>query len=403
MLAKQGKWSGGITPYGYKSLKQTDGTHSYFVLMQDEKEIETAKFIFRKYSELQSLNALTDFLNNNGYRSRSGVEFQASTLRRMIQNPVYVIADIDAMNYFTQLGCNVCYTEEDTVDSNKNQYGILPYNRTKSTNKGIIPNTPDKWIITQSRHKAIITGAEYIRLMNIMDNNRKSAYGGKPRQRNTYNPECLLSGILKCKCGAYMRPKKTRTGNYFYTCETKMKTHKQKCQNVNLNYKVADGLVLNEIFNYQVNDNQVGKQLTLMQNQLNTIDTDINSQIKATIKKIERNRKKVDVLTDTMLDELLENDNQEQKTKIRKFYNNKINMLLEENNILEKKLQEMQDKDKVKSDMQITIDKIESAIDYLHKNYNDLSMQQKRETLKTIIDKVVFDGKNLNIFIRGVL
>ena len=104
-LAKTGRWLGGTTPLGFDSEPITYIDHEgkqkkMYKLSPIKGELEIVKLIFDKYLEFQSLSQLEVFCLQNNIKTRKGKDFGKITLRRILTNPVYCKADIDAYNYF---------------------------------------------------------------------------------------------------------------------------------------------------------------------------------------------------------------------------------------------------------------------------------------------------------------
>lgn len=79
--ASSGGYSGGRAPYGYKVVNG--------VLRIDESEAEVVRIIFEKKDSMPML-WIAEWLNNNGYRSRSGGKFYTSNIKTVIENePTY--------------------------------------------------------------------------------------------------------------------------------------------------------------------------------------------------------------------------------------------------------------------------------------------------------------------------
>lgn len=77
--ASRGGYSGGRTPFGYKAV---DGQ---MVIVPEEAEI--VKIIFRmKDDETKTYKSIVDFLNDKGYKNRSGTNFSISTVQTIYEN-----------------------------------------------------------------------------------------------------------------------------------------------------------------------------------------------------------------------------------------------------------------------------------------------------------------------------
>lgn len=390
MLAKTGRWLGGTAPLGYKSLEHTvtDGQNkkSYFTLETDEDNVELAKLIFRKYSELQSLNATEIYLNETCNYTRNGNEWDKANIKRILSNPTYCMADKDSLKYFTKLGCIVCFDENDCEKG----YGIAVYNRHPGSSRQEI--RPNEWIIAISTHKPLLTGKEWIRIQNIIEEHGKDAYGGRNNSKRSLNPRSVLSGVLFCSCGDYMRPK-LASGTMHYMCVTKEKTKKKACSNRNINGDELDKLVLDEIFAYDVDGSNVNNQLKELKRKINQVDNDIHIRTKSLNEQKRENEMSIKNLIKALASGASE------------FTISEINIQIEElkkaNELIDEELKSLSDKDSVHSQLHISLKTMEEAMLYLKNNFKDISIENKREFIKKIIQKIVWDGENVHIFIRG--
>jgi site-specific DNA recombinase len=392
MLAKSGKWTGGTTPLGYKSVKVNNGDKSYFVLDFDENQIDLVKLIFNKYSEINSVNGVETYLRENGYKTQKGNEWNGSNLKRILINPIYCIADKDSIEYFTKLGSVVCFDLSDCNGEN----GILPYNRFAGQKRTI--QSPEKWVITVSKHKGILTGKEWIRIQELIKQNSSNCFGGKPSTRRTINPKSILSGLLYCSCGAYMRPKIYPSGNMYYLCERKANTKKQECQVKNVNGDDLDKLILDEIFAYDVKERSVYNQLQALKGRINSINNELDVVISRLENKKAENAKRIKNLTYVISQSIEMGTAQE----VINIYNEQINELIAENKNISIRINELLNSDFLRSEMTNNLNNISEAINYLRNNFDKLSIQNKREFMKKIIDKVIWDGNEAHIFIKGI-
>ena len=396
MLAKDGRWTGGTTPLGYKSVKKTytDGgkERSHFVLEFDESQIDLIKLIFKKYFEFHSANKVQKYLNDNGYKTQEGNKWDRNNLKRILTNPIYCIADQDSLDYFIKLGSNVCFTIED-CDGKK---GILPYNRFSGQKRELQDVT--KWIIAISQHDGIISGKQWIKIQEIIQRNHDIYLKKKPSRRQALNPKSILSGILFCSCGSYMRPKMYSSGSMYYICERKMNTNSTECSISNINGDELDKAILDELFSYGKDNSSINIQLESLQKKINSVDSEINKTIARLKKQQLENKKQADKLTNVITISMeLDTDKQ-----VIQHYNNKITELMNENSKLEKQIEELSDTSIIKDDMTKNLNNIVDSIEYLKTHFNDLSIQQRRELIKQITNKIVYDGENIHIFIKGI-
>lgn len=87
--AREGKWNGGLAPFGYI----IDSKEDTLVIAPDEAEI--VKIIFKKYvNEDMGIDAICNYLNQHGYEKRKGRDFELNYFTRglivnILDNPVY--------------------------------------------------------------------------------------------------------------------------------------------------------------------------------------------------------------------------------------------------------------------------------------------------------------------------
>ena len=174
-LAKLGRWLGGRTPAGYRSIATvgsiaSDGRERKAVKLElIESETEDIRLIFRKYIELRSLTALADHLKGMGIKSRLGREHTRVSLRGILSNPVYVINDIQAYEWFSRSGMQL-YADESEFDGEK---GMLAYNKTRQiSGKAVKHKALSEWVVAVGRHRGIIPGSEWAEVQELLEQNR---------------------------------------------------------------------------------------------------------------------------------------------------------------------------------------------------------------------------------------
>ena len=392
-LSKKGNWLGGTPPLGYKSVRHTFADErngkerSYCVLEFDEDSIDLVKLIFSKYSELQSINAVEQYLNDKKLFTRTGKPWDKSNVKRILINPCYCIADQDSYDYFERLGCEIYFTPESCSDNK----GILAYNRHAGRSKKISP--PEKWIIAKSGHQGLFSGKEWVRIQHLIEENGKNCYGGVPKTKQSFNKRSILSGLLRCaNCGDYMRPKMAN-GKMYYMCVTKEKSKKQQCAMCNIDGDLLDKLVLGEIFRYNVKGSVVNSQLSELRRKINSVEDDIANQIKSLSNKKKNNEKAIQNFMKAI-------SNGASELTIT-YINKQVAELSESNGIIDKQIAELNDKEKIQSQMHINLNNIEDAIVYLKNKFEKLSIENKREFLKRILERVEWDGENAGVFCTG--
>lgn len=391
MLAKEGRWLGGNPPLGYSSkevkiVDKNNNVKKYFCLEQNE-DIEIAKLLYSEMLKTASMTKVIEFCYIHKLKTTKKCDFSLSTLRSTLSNPMYCVADKKSLEYFKKLNCNICCTDDEC----DGKHGFSAYNKyNHDANKR---NNYDKWIITVGKHNGVISSDEWLKVQQILEANSHKSFNN----RKVHNSVALLSGILKCRCGAYMRPKRGRNTkksnyNFCYMCELKEKSKKSRCDCKNINGNVLDALVCNELFNYGIEDGIVNKQIKEISENLQ-VDTDINVREKIIENEIKKHKqlisnliKKIATDSSNVISELIQ-------IEVKK-YNDELKKLEEELNFLN--IQKTKTTDKIENFNQTM-----NSIKYLFEYFEDLTIVQKRDYLKNIIDKVVWDGENIDIFIKG--
>jgi site-specific DNA recombinase len=154
-LAKSGRWLGGTTPIGYKSVEIKGGIsesgkqRKAFRLDIVHEQAEMVRTLFRKYLELGSLTGVDNYCLENGIKTRQGKTYSRNTLKPIFTNPVYAAADSDTLAYLRSLGAEI-YADEAQFDG---EHGLIAYNKTDQSKPGAHKvNDISDWIISVGKH-----------------------------------------------------------------------------------------------------------------------------------------------------------------------------------------------------------------------------------------------------------
>lgn len=92
-IVEDGGFKGGIAPYGYnlvKSGRLNKRKHELYELALNETEAAVVRIIFKKYvREGYGAQRIATYLNNQGYRARTGKKWHHATIRGIICNLTY--------------------------------------------------------------------------------------------------------------------------------------------------------------------------------------------------------------------------------------------------------------------------------------------------------------------------
>lgn len=395
-LAKTGRWLGGNTPTGFDSLQiekiTIDGKKRKLFKLSDNDEMPIVITLFKKMLELKSLTKLETYTIQNDIKTKNGKYFTRWSLKNILTNPVYAIADKDTLEYFKKFDVEIYAEEKDFNGSN----GLMVYNKTehKGKNKIVIKRDIEDWIISIGKHKGNIIGKDWVEVQNLLLKNSDMRYR-KPSASNA-----LLSGILRCShCGSFMRPKlKNKTisedgrRRFDYMCELKERSRKQKCDCKNINGLEADDLVMEKIKEL-ANPNSLFYQ-SLKEISKNTFTEEYknNEELKALRSSLSKNEKDINALLDKIkyIDvELLDDISKE------------IKSLKEQNIKIEKQIKDLTNTNYDEINDKDTSDLVLHVLDTYFNEFDNLDLNTKRNLIKLLVSSITTDGEDITINFIG--
>ena len=258
-LAKDGRWLGGNTPMGFTVRRVTTGSgkgksaYSYLESIPEEKRM--VQRLYELFRMNRSIQTTAKQMNLEGFRTPSGAEFNASTTRLVLRNPIYCTADKRSYDYFIEHDGNVFGGLSDF----DGQHGLSAYNKTDqekfedSDSTFISPkfvqtveNKPiNKWIIAVGKHEGFISSEHWIETQALLDAIAEK-YNRPHRKTNA-----LLVGLVHCPiCGKRLNviSESDRWTNgkprFKYVCPG---YRKKTC-----NFKAVDGVLLDEFIVQQL-------------------------------------------------------------------------------------------------------------------------------------------------------
>lgn len=387
LMAKDSCWTGGTTPLGYISEKveYDDGgkVRSYFKLSVQESEAAIVQLIYSEYLRTHSCRAVEYHLLEKGYRTRRGVLFDDVAVRRILTNPVYCAVDDVSIAFFQERKCEVIATKGGTGNC-----GFMPYNRTNQLRE---PQPMDKWLVSEGAHKPLISSSDWIRVQTILEGNSGEYLRYAHRNKKDYKPIALLTGVIYCSCGAPMRPKRyTTSGDSFsYICTQKERSRNKLCSIHNCIGKEADAAIRELILTSDADENIISrhiKKLRKSEGQIQSYREDLSRNIS---KSISDKQKQADNLTLSLASGNLNGSAIE-------YVNKSLNALLKEIEELKHKLTKSAE---LAASDKSSISEFSSAMEYLSTNFERIPLLDRRELIKRIIDKIVWDGERLEVFL----
>lgn len=165
--AREGKWNGGrVLGYDIVDITTPSDKRKHTMLVINEKEAKTVKRIFELYLTGNGYKAIANRVNKEGHRGKRGKEFSISTIKTILENPVYV--------------------------------GMIRYdvrrNWTDKRRGDINPNP----VLQQGEHEPIISQLDWEKAQQILKER-----SNKPNR--VHGGTFPFTGVMKCpKCGAGM-------------------------------------------------------------------------------------------------------------------------------------------------------------------------------------------------------
>ena len=394
-LAKTGRWLGGNAPTGFKSeavSKVTvDGkTRKSFKLVPIPEEAEIPKLIFDLYTETDSLTAVEAELLRRRIKTKRGKDFTRFAIKAILQNPVYMAADEAAFEYFTQRQADVCFPKE-AFDG---KHGIMAYNRTdQEKGKTTILLPVSEWIIALGQHPGLVPSSQWIKVQESLERNKSRGYR-KPR-----NNEALLTGLLFCACGQRMYPKLSKRFTadgqpiYTYVCKMKERSKRQRCNKRNANGNLLDVAIIEQIKTLTEHDSSFLTQLEKSRQFYTGSRQQYETQLANLRTEYAENAKKVVGLVDALpsMGESI----------ARVPVTNRIEELSQINREVENRIHELEGLTSAYalSDGEFAL--LRQMLSMFRTNIDEMSVEEKRAAIRTVVRKVIWDGVNAHVVLFG--
>ncbi len=212
-LAKDDRWLGGETPTGFVSERVTTGSGknksalSFLVPVAEERAM--VEEIYSTFAETRSLLQTATRINAK-YSTKRGARFTTTSIRLILCNPIYCVADEYVHNYFMERDGNL-FGELAEFDGT---HGLSSYNKTDQVKvededstflnpkfSQLLSRKPiSEWIIAVGRHEGFITSKKWVATQMMLEAIAQK-YSRPHRKTNA-----LLSGLMHCPvCGKRLR------------------------------------------------------------------------------------------------------------------------------------------------------------------------------------------------------
>lgn len=394
-LAKTGRWLGGTTPTGYaseavKSIHVDGKTRKACRLKLIPEEAEVIKTIYDLYMETDSQTLTEAELIKRGLKTKNNKYFTRFSIKSILQNPVYMIADEDAYNYFVKVKSDL-FSDRKAFDG---VHGIMAYNRTcQEKGRTTKFRPPEEWIVAVGLHPGMIPGKVWAAVQESLERNKSKAYH-RPRSN-----EALLTGLLYCTCGSRMYPKlsqrKTPDGKqvYTYVCKMKERSRRTVCHSKNVNGNIIDMAVIQEI--KLLTEDREAFTMQLKKNRKIHIGERMNCRERLTV--LRKEEKDAEKKIAGLVDSLAGLGDSAAKVHVVK----RMEQLNQEWMELKVHICELE---RLSSQNELSHTEFEGMCQILAgfaDGIDEMSIQQKRMVIHSVVRKVVWDGLNAHVVLFG--
>ena len=394
-LAKTGRWLGGVTPTGYtsenvKSVTVDGKTKRACKLKLIPEEAELVRKIYDLYIETDSLARTEAELMRQRIKTKNGRNFTRFSIKAILQNPVYLIADGEAHRYFVEKQADL-FSECSAFDG---VHGILAYHRTEQEKgKTTVYLPASEWIVSVGQHPGIIPARIWIGVQRSLERNQSRAVR-KPRSN-----EALLTGLLCCQCGSRMYPKlsKRRAADgkpaYTYVCKMKERSQRSRCNRRNANGNLLDMAVIEQMKGLSDDKSAFITQLeqsksayTAGQEPDERKLTDLRAEQREQEKKIA-----------ALVDSLIELEDGTAKRQVAK----RIETLHRQKEEIASQIVELEGiaARRGLSDMNFAL--LCRQFSQFQSSVDEMAVEQKRAAVRAVVQKVVWDGQCARVLLFG--
>ena len=394
-LAKTGRWLGGNAPVGLKSEPVSevtvDGkTRKYYKLVPVPEETAIPKMIFDLYTQMDSLTAVEAEMLRCRIKTKQGKDFTRFAIKAILQNPVYMVADEEAFDYFTKREADVCFPRA----SFDGTHGIIAYNRTdQEKGRATVLLPVSEWIIAIGQHPGLVPSKQWVKVQESLDRNKSGAYR-KPRSN-----EALLTGLLFCSCGDRMYPKLSQrtaaSGEliYSYVCRMKARSKQERCDRRNANGNILDAAIIEQIRSLTEHEGSFIAQLKKSRRFCIGSREQQESQLADLRTEYVRNEKTINGL--------IESFGLAGESTAKTLVLRHMEALMEENQEIGNRIHELENltDDNSLSDREFDI--LRRMLSSFRANVDEMSTQQKRSALQSVVHKVIRDGANAHVVLFG--
>lgn len=395
-LSKTGRWLGGTTPTGYASESisnvTVDGkTRKACKLKIVPEEINIVKLIFDKFLETGSLTKTETYLLQNRYTTKNGNQFTRFTVKGILSNPVYMIADEFAYQYLTENKVDL-FSEESDFDG---AHGIMAYNRTlQQPGKANQIKPMEEWIVSVGKHPGVIEGKSWVKVQTLLARNKSKSYR-RPRSNIA-----LLSGLLICgNCGEFMRPKVSQRLNangepiYTYLCSMKERSRSHVCNMKNCNGNIMDADIIAQLKSLSEDGSDFIRQLEHSKRVLMGNRQNYNEEVSKLESDIAANEEEIRGLVLAL--------GKAAGTSAETYLITQIDELHDKGEGLKRRLAELKELASNHVLADIEFDLLAQMLSSFKDTVDTMTVEQKRAAIRTFVKQIIWDGTDAHVVLFG--
>ena len=216
---KDGRWAGGPAPYGFKNGRTKNNIPT---LIRVNDEITAVKLAFNHYEDdfSMSLGKVARLLESKGYQSRKRKAFDNVTIGRILQNPVYAIADETLYKFFKTRKAKILNPIEEWDGTRS---AVIVGKRVANNNTRKYTDLCEQTVYL-TNFKGVIKSRQFVKVQERLAQNQQIKRANAPTRMKE------LAGLLKCaKCEyaikIYNDPKLDCYNNRgLHSCDAQVKT-----------------------------------------------------------------------------------------------------------------------------------------------------------------------------------
>lgn len=394
-LAKTGRWLGGTTPTGYTSeavrTVTVDGkSRKACKLRLIPEEAEIVRTIYSLYTETDSLTKTETELLRRQIKTKTGREFTRFSIKAILQNPVYLIADRDARQYFADRQAEL-FSPPEEFDGVR---GVLAYNRTdQEKGRATVYLPVDQWIVSVGRHPGIIPSGTWIRVQESLERNKSKSYR-KPRSN-----AALLTGLLRCRCGGRMYPKLSgRTAQdgsirYTYLCRQKERSRRSLCNRDNADGNLLDALVLEQIKDLADDSGVFASRLEKSRR----LYTGGREEHDSALEDLRRQKSEVERKISALVDSLADFTDSTAAVHLKQ----RIEQLHTQDTELQSRIGQLESLPAQNILRAAEFDRTRCLLASFRDSVGEMTVEHRRTLLRAVVDRVVWDGQCADVVLYG--